>query len=112
MPAHEKSLPDHALRRQHRRLARDAVRLAAIDGDRPREPGRVATDHAGGQEVALERAAKVEQLAEAGVLQVDLAEAVELLLQATRTLAQDDVLSPCAQQLRDATPALRDHAPE
>src|SRR5262249_37480014 len=61
-------------------------------------------------ELAAQRLAEVEELAKALVLEVDLGEAIELLLQLAEARAQDDVLVARVKQRRDALPAPRERA--
>src|SRR5437773_2216031 len=105
MPAHEEHLPDDARGCERRRPARYPRALAAVDGERAREPGRVPPDDPRGEELALQRLPEVEELAQARVLGLHLREPIELLLEALHALAQRGVLAPRMHQVGHALPA-------
>src|SRR6185503_11318394 len=106
--ADDEDLADDALGHEHRRALRHAVALAAVDDERPRETRRVVADHPRGDEVPHEALAKVEQTAETRVLDLDLAEPVELLLQAAHLRSELDVLGPRVEDVADPVPRTRE----
>ena len=69
-----KTWPTMPAGREHRRALRDARRARPVDGERAREPGRVAADDARREQLAVQRLAEVEQLAQPRVLELDLGE--------------------------------------
>src|SRR5947208_15398573 len=104
MPAPPEHLPDEARGCDRRRPPRYPRALAAVDGERARERGRVPPDDPRGEELALQRLPEVEELAQARVLGLHLREPIELLLEALQALARHGALAPRLHQVGHALP--------
>src|SRR5262249_61675021 len=72
--ARQEARPDEPRRREDRGALRDARGSTLVDRHGARESKGVVTDDAGREQLAAERAAEVEQLAQPGVLELDLGE--------------------------------------
>src|SRR5438309_1050725 len=83
---------------------RHTVRFPMVDDERAGEPGGVAPDHAGSQQVALQGLAEVEEMSETRVLQLGLVEPHDLLLEVPHPVAQRLVLLAAVHQVAETVP--------
>jgi hypothetical protein len=93
--------PDEAVAADHRHVALDAVGRADVEGDGPLEVGRTERHGGGGDGLELCAIAQLEQLAQLGVLALEVGRRPAALLEGGQTRPQALVLGPDREHVGD-----------